>query len=445
MQGKRLDEPSSKLRETVRKSLAQDFHDDLGQYLASISLVAKTLRQKLWARSMPEAADAQVIATVVQQAMNRTRDLCKGVRPVKQVPNGLMMALEELAHNVETTFNITCLCKVESRVSMADFEDAADLYYIVQQAVSNAIKHGRARCITIELNQAEHQAILTITDDGVGFSEAVDEEDGIGLEIMKYRAKKIGAELVLQEGSEGGTKVTCTFRYDNLAETKSNGLLKEASRGEAKAKVLIVDDHPITRQGLVEVINREDNLTICGEAKDGAEAMEAIAMLQPDCLIVDLAIENVGGLELIKSIKKYFRKLPVLVLTSQDELLYAERAIRAGALGYIMKREPVEEIMKALNQIIQGLVYVGPSIEKKIMQKLIWQADEHPVQDIDRLTDRELEVLKLIGRGFATTKIAGTLHLSAKTIETYRGTIKKKLFLNNANELLQYAVQRNLI
>jgi DNA-binding NarL/FixJ family response regulator len=205
--------------------------------------------------------------------------------------------------------------------------------------------------------------------------------------------------------------------------------------------VLVVDDHPIVRQGLSQLINQEPDLMVCGQAEDARTALDAIDPSQPDILIVDVSLDGPDGIELLKTIRANDSRLPVLILSMHDESLYAERALRAGANGYIMKQEATERVLVAIRQILGGEVYVSERMAKKMVQQFIGGSGVSRRSIIDELTDRELEVFRLIGQGHGTRQIAEELHLSVKTVESYYAHIKEKLFLKNARELVQHAVQ----
>jgi DNA-binding NarL/FixJ family response regulator len=208
-----------------------------------------------------------------------------------------------------------------------------------------------------------------------------------------------------------------------------------------RTRIFVVDDHPIVRQGLTQLIDREPDLTVCGEAEDARAALERIAALRPDVVIVDVSLEGPDGLDLLKTIRAQDPHLPVLILSMHDESLYAERALRAGANGYIMKQEATDRVLTALRQILRGEIYVSERMAKKMVQHFVGRAvgvKRHTVED---LTDRELEVFRLIGKGRGTRQIAEELHLSVKTVESYYAHIKEKLTLKNARELVQRAVQ----
>ncbi len=209
----------------------------------------------------------------------------------------------------------------------------------------------------------------------------------------------------------------------------------------AKSRVLVVDDHPIVRQGLALLINQEPDLTVCGEAEEINSALQKIASCRPDILIVDISLNGPDGLELLKSVRARDASLPVLILSMHEESIYAERALRAGANGYIMKQEATEAMLGALRRILNHEIYVSERVASKMLRQFILgstMAKESPVAE---LSDRELEVFRLIGDGNGTRQIATALHLSVKTVESYQAHIKEKLSLRSARELVQYAIQ----
>jgi DNA-binding NarL/FixJ family response regulator len=217
---------------------------------------------------------------------------------------------------------------------------------------------------------------------------------------------------------------------------------KKLRKAEAeKSKILVVDDHPMIRKGIVSLIDDQEDLVICGQAEDAPEALKAISETKPDIVVLDISLKSSSGIELMKSIKAQYPKLPVLILSMHNEELYAERALRAGAVGYIMKREASENLLTAIRHVLDGQIYVSDKISKRLLRKLSRGKADMVASPIDNLSDRELEVFQMIGQGYGTCQIAEKLYLSVKTIETYRTHIKEKLNLANADELRQYAIQ----
>ncbi len=208
-----------------------------------------------------------------------------------------------------------------------------------------------------------------------------------------------------------------------------------------KTRIFIVDDHPIVREGLSLMMNREPDMMVCGEAEEATGALRAIITAKPDFLIVDISLSGPDGLDLLKSIRARYPNLPVLILSMHDESIYAERALRAGANGYIMKQEATEKVLVAVRQILTQKVYVSDRIANRMLQRYIKGSVSEGQSPISELSDRELEVFRLIGEGHGTRKIAEELHLSVKTVESYQAHIKEKLSLKNGRELVQRAIQ----
>jgi len=208
-----------------------------------------------------------------------------------------------------------------------------------------------------------------------------------------------------------------------------------------KSKVFIVDDHPIVREGLVALIDQENNLKVCGQADDAYDALKSIDKLKPDVVIVDISLKGSNGIELTKSIRAQYPALPVIVFSFHDESLYAERALRAGASAYLTKKAESEKILKAIRTVLNGELYVSDELSKKLLHKIIGDKTGKTITPIDNFSDREFEVFRLIGQGYRAAEAAKQLHLSSKTIETYRERIKRKLGLGDSSELLRYAIK----
>src|SRR5580658_284253 len=213
------------------------------------------------------------------------------------------------------------------------------------------------------------------------------------------------------------------------------------TQGVARAQkktVFVVDDHPLLRQGLAMMINREPDLMVCGEAEEAPAAMKAISVSRPDILIADISLNGPDGLDLLKSLRTLYPDLPVLILSMHDESIYAERALRARANGYIMKQEATEKVLIAVRRILDGDIYLSDRMANKLLHQYISGASPDMNSRLSALSDRELEVFRLIGEGRSTRQIAEKLHLSIRTVETYQAHIKDKLSLHSGRELVQH-------
>ncbi len=210
-----------------------------------------------------------------------------------------------------------------------------------------------------------------------------------------------------------------------------------------KIKILLVDDHPLVREGVANLINHQPDMEVCGEAASEPQALALIGNVKPDVAVVDLSLENGSGLELMKSIKAMHPAVAMLALSMHDESLYAERALRAGARGYLMKREAAKKVIQGIRAVLSGQLFVSEKIAAQMAEKFVegrMAADASPV---DQLSDRELEVFQLLGRGHSTRQIAEHLHVGFKTVQAYCARIKEKLKLANATELLRAAMEED--
>ncbi len=207
-----------------------------------------------------------------------------------------------------------------------------------------------------------------------------------------------------------------------------------------KNKIFLVDDHPLVREWLANLINEQPDLQVCGEASDAPRAFEMIAQATPSVAIIDISLEGGSGIELIKNLKANHPEVAMIVLSMHDEVLYAERSLRAGARGYIMKREATKKILQAIRSVLAGKVYVSDKIADIMAEKFV----EGPIPgeySVEQLSDRELEIFELLGRGMNTRQIADHLHVGFKTVQTYCARIKEKLKLDNATQLLHEAIR----
>jgi DNA-binding NarL/FixJ family response regulator len=209
----------------------------------------------------------------------------------------------------------------------------------------------------------------------------------------------------------------------------------------AKLRVLLVDDHPITRQGLKALVNQQLNLEVCAETDNAAQAVELLTKYKPDLAIVDVSLKATNGIELTKNLKAHSPELPILIVSMHDEALYAERALRAGAMGYIMKQDAGEKVILAIQHLLRGEIFLSTRMKEKMLHRFVNHKREGMVFSIDTLSDREMEVFQLIGNGYSTRQIAQKLGLSSKTIDSYREHLKQKLSLESGSDLVRHAIQ----
>lgn len=210
-------------------------------------------------------------------------------------------------------------------------------------------------------------------------------------------------------------------------------------RPKQRAQVMIVDDHPLVREGLIQLIKRQPDLEVFAEADSFAAAQKALETQVPDLVTVDIRLQNGDGLEMLKAFKKRYPSMATLVISQCDEMLYAERALKAGARGYVMKERATEEVLTAIRTVLSGDIYASPRVAILALQNMVGARPGRAILSVSNLSDRELQVLQLLGAGLGSKQVAARLFLSVKTVETHRENIKHKLGLANASELLRFA------
>lgn len=215
---------------------------------------------------------------------------------------------------------------------------------------------------------------------------------------------------------------------------------KLKTHNSSRKRILIVDDHPVVREGLVQRINREPDIEVCAEANNASQAIEKAERTKPDLVLVDINLPGRSGLELIKDLRALEPRLPLLVLSMHDESVFAERVLRAGGRGYVSKQSGGDQLLAAIRQVLNGQIYVSEDVSTRLLDALSGKQSARPASPVEQLTDRELEIFALIGQALETKEIARRLHMSTKTVEAHRGAIKRKLKLKTGPELTRHAV-----
>lgn len=242
-----------------------------------------------------------------------------------------------------------------------------------------------------------------------------------------------------KRGATGARAVPARSRPARAASAATGDRSRAAN--PAKRRVLLVDDHPMTREGLAAIINRQDDLEVCCEAGNPAEAMSALSRLKPDLMVTDMTMPGRSGIEFLKDVHAMLPELPMLVLSMHDEMLYAERALRAGARGYVMKDAGSAKLLEVIRLILSGQSYVSPQMSARLLDAMTGRRPRGSTSPIEKLSDREFEVFQLLGSGKSTKEVAKALNLSSKTVDVHRGRIKEKLNLKDAPSLIHHAVR----
>ena len=400
-------------------------------------MIAKALAKRLAVLALPEAALAEEVLQGINQSIGETRSIARGLCPVELSGGGLTGGLTELAVDTQRRAGVSCRFQHDGRVQVQDMYVALHLFQIAREAVTNAIRHAHPRNIIIRLGLTADELCLEVRDDGTGRPPDLHRTKGLGLSTMKCRAGAIGGHFAI-ESLVKGTIVSCTLPGQRGCSLPNSIVPVKQAAPKSKIRVLLVDDHPIVRRGLQLLLSLEPDLMVCGEADSGPAALEKILALKPDVAIVDLALKSSSGLDLIKQVRAQRSRMKILVFTMRAESIYADRALRAGANGYITKEEGAEKAIEAIRLLMQGKTCFSQPVADAMMARMTGKS-LLGASSFESLSDRELEVLELIGNGHGSRAIAQRLNVSIKTIESHREHIKTKLGLKRASELVNYA------
>ena len=356
--------------------IGQDLHDGVSQILTGISYMVKTLEKKLGSRSPAEWQDLTEISDLVKRAITEIKGLSRSLHPVELEKNGFIAAIKELAANTEKFFHIRCTAECDESIALEESATAMHLYRIAQESIHNAVKHGKAKNVMMRAAITGGRMVLVIKDDGSGLPEASGDVSGMGLRNMRYRAQIIGAALDIERDPRGGTIVMCTLPLTALAAPVRDELPslnparpagKEAPAG--KTRIVIIDDHPIVRKGIAQLIDQERDLEVCGEADDAPTGLQLIHSAKPHAVVVDISLKDSNGIDLVRRLKKSHPGLPALIVSMHDETVYAEQALRAGAFGYVVKQEASENVVKAIRKMLRGERYVSGRFGPEILRR----------------------------------------------------------------------------
>ena len=438
---KSLEKTIINANERERHAISQDIHARLGNFLTGVAFKSEILRLKMKERSYDEAKEMEDVVNMIHQSIDQTRDLARNLCPVDMSGGGLRTAVEDMRVEIEQDTGTSCLLQWDDEIDISDDLLASNLFYIIKEAVDNAITHGNAGNIIISLSGDAGSIVLSLEDDGTGPGNAPETIEGLGIKIMRYRAWIIGASIELKRNRGGGLTVTCVLpRRKSGDTTRISDAQSQMASERRTGRIFIIDESPVVRQGLMQIIGGREDLQVCGEAKNSDEAIRQIARTNPDLVIIDIAIEGVGGIDLIKALKSRYPSLEILVLSDHDESMYAERSLRAGAGGYIMKRESSQKVLQALGSVIEGRQYLSDRMKEEILGK-ISRINPDRATGVEKLSNREFEIFQLIGKGLGNRNIAEKMNISVKTVENYRERIKSKLNFDNSQTLVQFAVQ----
>ena len=385
---RRLEQELLDISGAEQRRIGQDLHDGLCQHLAGIEFRTSVLVDQL--ASCPKAQqEAAKIGELIRDGARQARMLSRGLSPVSLETHGLMSALKELTENTSDLFNNTCRFECGKPISVEDNIVATHLYRIAQEAISNAAATRPRRD----------------NSGGPPQDRQRDEIEHYGRWLRTPRAsgpiRRNGlAHHALSRGTDrSGPHDRASQRRRHIRDVRPpKQFVKKPSRNSRKTRILIVDDHPMTRSGLAYLINHQPDMTTCCEAENAAAALEGVIRTKPDLVLTDFALPDRNGLELIKDIKAFQPQLPVLVISMHEETLYAERVLRAGARGYITKEEGGDRLMQAIRHVLRGTIYVSDTMSARILEIFSGGQATHERSPVEELSDREFEIFESLGR-----------------------------------------------
>jgi PAS domain S-box-containing protein len=435
---KQLEREIAKISEDERRQMGQILHDDLGSHLAGVEAMSSLLAGRLEKQGHKDAALAGEIRELVNQAIQKTRAMVRGLVPVRLAETGFMAAVAQLCRDVEKAFGITC--RVQDNTGggrLSNTSALTHMYYIIRESIHNAARHGDAGRIDLVFFEEGPELFMEIRDNGIGMPGKG--FPGIGMPGKWCSRQRDRNRCGPQRG--GADHHAAPGRpHRGRAGHSGKRLRGDYHPVQNRKKIFIVDDHPVFRKGLAQLIDEESDLCVVGEAEGVGEAMDMVADLRPDLAIVDITLKDRSGMDLIEYLRKHHPDLPILVISMHDESLYAERVLRAGALGYITKQEMTADVVSAVRQVLWGKRYLSARMVDAILGKMAAGRAGDEDTPVNLLSNRELEVFQLLGRGFRRGEIANMLNLSVKTIGTHHESIKKKMHIKSAAELMKHAV-----
>ncbi len=412
--------------ELERRRLSRELHDETGQALTSILLGLRALEDTLETEESRQATAR--LRELVVATLQDVRRLALELRPSALDDFGLVAAVEHLT----TTFAEKTGMRVDFGAALGDerlpTEVDTALYRIVQESLTNIVKHARAQRVSIALTKMEGSVKAVVEDDGRGFDPAAT-EGGFGLVGMSERLALLGGRLRIESSPGAGT----TIAAEVPLKTPGAGL---------STRVLIVDDHAVVRAGLKLLVDGQKDLETVGEAGSARDAIFEARSLKPDIVLLDVVMPDQNGIEIVPQLLKENPESKVLVLSMQDEPRYVREAFEAGASGYVLKEAADSELVAAIREVAGGGRYVHPELGARLVAA---ESEERKRAEDDPLSDREREVLRLLALGHTNQEIAKQLYISVRTAETHRAHIMQKLRLQSRAELVRYALDQGLL
>ncbi len=409
-------------QELERRRLARELHDETGQALTSILLGLRGIEEAKSADDMRQSV--RQLRELVVQTLQDVRRLAVELRPKALDDFGLVAALERLGETIAEQTGIDVHVEAALGETRLSEETETALYRIVQEALTNVVKHAQAQTVSVVLTRQKHRVVAVIEDDGQGFDPADDERRAAGV-ARHARAHRARRRPPVGRASSGR-------RDDNCR------------RGARRVSIrtVVVDDHAVVRSGLRMLLDAEDDIDVVAEAGDARAAVFEARAHKPDVILLDVVMPGRSGIEAIPDLLKESPESRILVLSMQDDAAYVREAFAAGASGYVLKEAADAEVVSAVREVASGQRYVHPVLGARLVAA---EAEERSRVDEDPLSDREHEILRLLALGHTNQEIASELYLSVRTVETHRAHIMQKLRISTRAELVRYALDQGML
>ena len=425
--------------EREQRRIGEDLHDGLGQQLTAAALATNGLITALGSAAPALVSQAEHLSRQLREAIAEVRTLSHGLAPVPLAEDGLMHALHELAEVTMRSSGVRCIFDCPQPVSVPDVVLAGHLYRIAQEAVNNALKHAAANEIRLGLERRGDALVLEVEDDGEGLPET----SAFG----RWRGPRLDAAPGEAHCRPPGNRITAGGRHPRgllYSHHHHHMSQQKPSKGAAPGpsyRILLVDDHPVVLDGYKLMLNAQPDFVVCATAPHAADALRAVERERPDLVLTDLNMPDRGGLELIKDLAVLHPSLKVLVCSMHDEMLYAERALHAGAKGYLTKDSPGPVMIAAIRRVLEGGIYVSERLAARVLDAFAEARPRGSSSPLEKLSDREFEVFRLFGEGRTAKEIAAQLNLSPKTVSVHRDHIKQKMEFATSAEMIRQAVR----
>lgn len=449
LEHERLDHQASALAVVEeRNRLAREIHDTLAQSLTAIILNLEALKLDTAKRSASDRGILEETEALARSALIEARRSVLGLHPATLAHQSLGRALAEELAAFGRRAGVATHLYVHGVERDLTPDQATALFRIAQEALQNVYKYAAARTVLIGLTYGTETVTLAVEDDGIGFApDALSEPNthgGSGLLGMEARARSLGGTLAVTSQPGHGVRVEATLPHDrpSIASVVRLGAPEGTTRA-APIRILIVDDHPVTRQGLLRILEAQPDLTVVGEAQDGVAAVAAAHALTPDVALVDLQMPRLGGLAAIPQLRAACPQLEVVVLTTFDQEEHVFAALKAGARGYILKDASPNALLATIRAAARGESLLPIDVATRVVQRFVALA--HRETDPDALNTREMEVLRLIALGKPYKEIGVRLHITTKTVQYHVGNILGKLHVRSRGEAVAVALERGLL